>query len=324
MPFPIHSLVVRRDLLTQIDASGRRAWAGILLPKALGRSDRSVRSPFRWIGLVGALLVAEGCAARQTASPAVAADAPTAAPTAERGRLRVRPRAMASGTHTVAAGLQRLDTCPGDSALLRGAFAYVPQRAVGTRRVPLLVFLHGSGMNGRQNFTWDEGILEKFADSAGVILLATHSHSPSGGWVTLADTTEQDVDTPRLDAALRRALHRYAIDPTRIALGGWSAGAGGALAWGLVNGDVFSDVISFSNFTPNNYARAYDHLHRRGTPAIYIGRNGDHDRGDAGYPVFVAWLRQQGYAVTYAPDTGEHYSTARTVAGLMWLRQRWR
>ena len=53
-------------------------------------------------------------------------------------------------------------------------------------------------------------------------------------------------DVTFIDRALTRTFRRYAIDPTRVAIEGFSDGASESLSLGLTNGDLFTHVIAFS------------------------------------------------------------------------------
>jgi predicted esterase len=49
-----------------------------------------------------------------------------------------------------------------------------------------------------------------------------------------------------LDRALDRVFSSVAVDPQRIAVGGFSDGATYALSLGLMNGDLFRRIVAFS------------------------------------------------------------------------------
>ena len=297
------------------------------------------------LGMVGAFVVVGGCATPHPA--AVQALAADSASNVVSVRLHVRPSTMASGTQTIQAGRQELglDAQHGGTAL-QGTFVYVPPQCVGTRRVPLVMFLHGSGMNGLSEMNDNDGILPQLADTYGFILVMPSSTYRSEWRLHQMDTV-QSPDVQRLDAVLRYVLQAYAIDPARIALAGESNGAGMALKTGLVNGDVISRVLSFSpGLTQASY---YVHLPRHGKPPIFIGhgqveidpqaiahairwvglpvRKSNVDSIRAGYdarPV-VRLLRQAGYAVTYVMDTSGHGDKPpRARVAFHWLDSSWK
>ena len=122
---------------------------------------------------------------------------------------------------------------------------------------------------------------------------------------------------------MRQVLRHYAIDPKRIALLGESAGAAMAIDLGLVNGDVFSRVISFSGFRPFFGRHEFDLLQRHGKSVVYIGIN-EPESDALQMPDFAAWLREQGYSATYVEDPGDHnLPRVRVTPGLNWLAKSW-
>lgn len=188
--------------------------------------------------------------------------------------------------------------------------------------MPLVVLLHGSGMSGRSMLNYDGQIFQKLADAHGFIMLSASAHDVNNGWDNLNDSLPRFPDVVTIDAALRYVLRHYAIDPTRIALLGTSAGASLALQLGIANGDVFSRVVLFSGFLPFSVDHEFDRITARGRPMLFVGL--DQPTADGlHWPAFVERMRHQGYSVTYVPDSGEHYSRERIVAGLSWLAQSW-
>src|SRR4026209_2893772 len=105
-----------------------------------------------------------------------------------------------------------------------------------------------------------------------------------------------------IDAALRYTFQRVAIDPRRLALGGFSDGASYTLSLGLANGDLFTHLVAFS---PGFIAR----------PAPAAGRPlgfmppGPRDKvlgiGQTGRRL-MPQLRSAGYQVTYREFDGPH------------------
>ena len=91
------------------------------------------------------------------------------------------------------------------------------------------------------------------------------------------------------------------IDPQRIAVGGFSAGASYALSIGLANGGLFTHVSAYS---PGfNAAPA-----REGRPRVFVS----HGTSDGVLPInatsrrIVPQLRREGYEVEYEEFTGLH------------------
>jgi phospholipase/carboxylesterase len=101
-------------------------------------------------------------------------------------------------------------------------------------------------------------------------------------------------DVEFLDRALDRVFGAHAVDPGRIALGGFSDGASYALSLGLANGDLFTHLIAFS---PGFAAPA----RRVGRPLVFVS----HGVEDPVLPIdrcsrrVVPALRAGGYDVTY-------------------------
>ncbi len=77
-------------------------------------------------------------------------------------------------------------------------------------------------------------------------------------------------DVAYIDRALEQTFSRYNVDPTRIAIGGFSDGASYALSLGVTNGDLFTHVVAFS---PGFMAPAGQH----GSPMLFIS-HGTQDR----------------------------------------------
>src|SRR5918911_5524024 len=98
--------------------------------------------------------------------------------------------------------------------------------------------LHGAGGDA-------QGGLFPFvdrADAAGLLLVAPESRGPT--WDVIRDSYGPDVEF--IDRALSVVFSRYAVDPSHLAVGGFSDGASYALSLGLTNGDLFTHVLAFS------------------------------------------------------------------------------
>jgi phospholipase/carboxylesterase len=200
------------------------------------------------------------------------------------GRLTARPHASVTpaGRPDRMLGLDRT----------RDAILQLPSKA-SAAPVPLLVLLHGAGGNG-------EGVLRRVgaaADEAGVAILAPDSRGST--WDAIRGGFGPDVSF--FDRALARVFETVAVDPTRIAVGGFSDGASYGLALGLINGDLFRKVVAFS---PGFVMDGPPH----GRPAFYIS----HGTADRILPidhcsrVIVPALRERGYDVTFREFDGGH------------------
>jgi phospholipase/carboxylesterase len=159
--------------------------------------------------------------------------------------------------------------------------------------VPLLVFLHGASQNGA-------GMLRRIgpaADERGIAILAPDSRGPT--WDAIRDDFGEDVAF--LNRALDFVFARLAVDPARVAIGGFSDGASYALSLGLANGDLFPRIVACS---PGFIMQAP----ARGRPRLFVS----HGTADQILPidqcsrVIVPRLRTIGYDVTYREFDGRH------------------
>ena len=148
------------------------------------------------------------------------------------GRLEAR---TSSGKGS---GPSRPGTSPLGLRARRDGLLHAPATLVPGRPAPLLVMLHGAGGSGAN-------ILPMVVDRAerhGVLVIAPDAQG--GTW----DLIEHDYgpDVEHIDRALERAFGTHDVDPERIAIGGFSDGASYALSLGLINGELFSDILAFS------------------------------------------------------------------------------
>jgi phospholipase/carboxylesterase len=201
------------------------------------------------------------------------------------GRLRSRPNSpVESGT----TGLQKLGLDGERDGLL-----YVPVNYRAEHPVPLVLMLHGAGGDAEGAL----GLIEEFTNSLGVLLLAVDSRQTT--WDIIVD--QYGADIAFIDRALTHTFSRYAIDPQRIAIAGFSDGASYALSVGVINGDLFTHIIAFS---PGFMAPTQ----QIGTPKIFIS----HGQRDRILPIdrcsrrVVPLLQQVGYQVIYQEFDGSH------------------
>jgi phospholipase/carboxylesterase len=205
--------------------------------------------------------------------------------TAQEARLLARPTQPSGASPP---GLQPLGLAGGRDGLL-----YVPAGHRSDRPAPLVVSLHGAGGNAHGGLS----PLQSFADEVGLILLSPASRGRT--WDSLLDDYGPDIDY--IDRALAWTFRRYAVDPARLAVGGFSDGASYALSIGLTNGDLFTHVLAFS---PGFAAPAA----RRGAPRPYISHGTQDDvlPIDACSRRIVPMLRRDGYDVRYHEFEGPH------------------
>jgi phospholipase/carboxylesterase len=204
------------------------------------------------------------------------------------GRLTARPLAAPSsdplppGTHPLGLGTRR------DGLL------YVPRRS-HLRPAPLVVMLHGASGTARgvtsRTTTFD------LAEEFGFVVLAPDSRDTT--WDAIGGYFGPDVRF--IDSALEYTFARVAIDPARLAIGGFSDGATYALSLGLINGDLFTHVLAFSpGFIVGKRVI--------GLPRIFVS----HGTRDDILPIndtsrrLVPGLQKAGYTVRYREFTGPH------------------
>lgn len=174
----------------------------------------------------------------------------------------------------------------------RDGLLYVPTSYSADAPAPLLVLLHGAGGEASE---WT--FYRFIAEDRGVILLAPDSRSTT--WDLIRGGFGADVEF--IDRALRHTFERCAVDPARIALGGFSDGATYALSLGLSNGGLFTHLIAYS---PGFLL----HGQLVGQPKILIS----HGTEDLILPVtasrdeIVPRLRDAGYDVAYKQFEGGH------------------
>jgi phospholipase/carboxylesterase len=202
------------------------------------------------------------------------------------GRLRARPAT------TAGAGLVGLR--PLELGAAREGYLYVPPTYEAVRPAPLVVLLHGAGEDARDGLA----LLRSQADGAGLVLLAPTSSEYT--WDVIAGR-RYGPDLAAIDRALESTFSRYAVSPTRVAVGGYSDGASYALSLGITNGDLFTHVLAFS---PGFVAPAG----QEGSPRIFIS-HGTRDRWlpiDSCSRRIVPRLERAGYEVRYREFDGGH------------------
>ena len=203
----------------------------------------------------------------------------------EEGRLTARPGQPAESGPL---GLRPLGLGGRRDGLL-----YVPEAYRADRPMPLVLTLHGAGGNARHGLNF----LMPLADEAGLILLSPESRGST--WDVIRGGYGPDVAF--IDRALRQAFDSYAVDPSRLAIGGFSDGASYALSLGITNGDLFTHILAFS---PGFAAPAG----QEGSPRIYVS----HGTRDEVLPIDVCSrrvaprLRRAGYDVLYREFDGPH------------------
>ncbi len=215
---------------------------------------------------------------------------------AAQGRLSARPQIIAQ-PGGAAAGVSRLGLGDG-----RDGFLFVPTGLDPSRPAPLVVMLHGAGGEAVHVM----GLMERPAQANGFLVLAPDSRGST--WDVIRGGYGPDVAF--LDRALSQVFARAAVDPARVAVGGFSDGGSYALCLGLSNGELFSHVLAFS---PGFAAPAVV----MGRPRIFIS-HGDRDEV---LPVdkcgrrLARVLSKSGYDVDYREFAGGHVVPPDMVEG---------
>jgi predicted esterase len=219
----------------------------------------------------------------------------------ERGQLNTRPHPPAAGTPPRGLVALRLSGSDRDGVL------YVPPSYRPGHPAPLVLSLHGAGGSGRRSLRR----LRSLADELGLLALSPDSRDST--WDVVRTGFGPDVEF--LDRALDLVFTRYAVDPARIVVEGFSDGASYALSLGLLNGDLFSDVIAFSP----GFVLAE---HRRGRPRCFVS----HGTRDPVLPIdqcsrrIVRELRDDRYDVRYTEFDGGHLVPPEVARAAMdWL-----
>lgn len=175
----------------------------------------------------------------------------------------------------------------------RDGWLYVPAGYRTEQPAPLLVFLHGAGGGAQRG----KHLFQFIADRTGVVLLVPESRGRT--WDVIRGGFAQDVLF--IDQALAHTFTAYAVDTSRLAIGGFSDGASYALSLGLTNGDLFTHIIALSP----GFA-APDRRH--GRPRLFMA----HGTRDRVLPIgrcsrrIVPQLRGADYDVQYHEFNGGH------------------
>ena len=199
------------------------------------------------------------------------------------GVLRARPQSS----------IPEAGASAGRSLLTHAAELYIPRTYDPSRPSALVLTLHGANRDPAHGF----GPLLPLADEAGLILLGPKSKGPT--WDIVYG--RYGVDGDAIDDLLADVFGRFAIDPRRVFVSGFSDGASYALSLGLANGDLFAAIVAFSPGFAQPAAL-------RGRPRVFISHGTDDDvialdRTSAG---IVPRLRREGYEVTFRDFAGRH------------------
>jgi phospholipase/carboxylesterase len=204
------------------------------------------------------------------------------------GRLTARPQ---PGVTTTPGDRILVGADSGDSN--RTAILQLPKTEKRAPLLPLLVMLHGATQNAEDMFWY----LGSAPDETGVAVLAPNSRDTT--WDAISGSFAEDV--AYLNRMLEGTFKLAAIDPARVAVGGFSDGASYAISLGLINGDLFRSVIAFS---PGFVVEGTP----EGTPRFFIS----HGTRDHILPIdrcgrrIASRLKARGYDVTFREFDGHH------------------
>ena len=175
----------------------------------------------------------------------------------------------------------------------RDAILQLPKTENRAPLLPLLVMLHGATQSAEDMFWY----LGSAHEETGVAVLAPNSRDTT--WDAIGGSFGSDVEY--LNRVLEGTFKLAAIDPARVAVGGFSDGASYAISLGLINGDLFRSVVAFSpGFVVEGDAQ--------GTPRFFIS----HGTRDHILPIdrcgrrIASRLKARGYEVTFREFDGDH------------------
>jgi predicted esterase len=217
------------------------------------------------------------------------------------GHLTARPGNSIEGDVPFT-GLHHLDLGGKDGLI------YVPETYRPSIPANLAVMLHGAGGDAAHGMS----LIRNYADANNMILLAPVAQEYS--WDIIAGNSF-GPDVLVLDHTLEFVFENFAINSSKVAIGGFSDGASYALCLGLSNGDLFTNILAFS---PGFYHTA----EARGKPEVFIS----HGTKDSVLPInpcsrrIVPALERSGIPVLYKEFNGEHIIPPDIAqAGVAWF-----
>ena len=230
--------------------------------------------------------------AAPTAEPTATTPDPTAAPTATvlaatTGVLLARPAARRQESE-ITRGIKPVGLLTERDTLL-----YVPANYTPEQPAAFVLLFHGAGGMAEHGLS----ILQGLADQHNLLLMAPASRRQT--WDMIRGGYGPDVTL--IDRAIEHVFTHYAVDPARLAVGGFSDGASYALSLGVANGDLFTYIMAFS---PGYMAPT----RQAGKPRIFIshGTRDDVLPIDACSRKIVPRLESANYEVRYREFDGPH------------------
>jgi predicted peptidase len=123
---------------------------------------------------------------------------------------------------------------------------FVPEKRDPPQKLPLIVWLHGWGESGDENYAhvWQLGscIFQPPLDRKRFpfFVLAVQCPSDNRDWTTTSPNADDMIDV--VAAILDKTVRDYPVDPTRISLSGISSGGDGCWEFAMRSPDRFSAV----------------------------------------------------------------------------------
>ena len=218
---------------------------------------------------------------------------------AGRARLHARPTTPSG---SIAKGQTSLEVND-----VLDAIVFVPDQYDPATQWPLLVALHGAGIDASGPIQ----LLSEHATSFGFVLVAPDSRAFT--WDVIGRDYGPDIAV--IDRTLAWVFDHCNVDPARVCLEGFSDGGSYALGVGLTIGDLIRRVIAFSpGFVtasePHGKPRIFI-AHGTNDPVLSFGNTRDR---------IVPGLRGDGYDVTFVEHTGGHQVPANiAMQGMQWM-----
>jgi phospholipase/carboxylesterase len=177
----------------------------------------------------------------------------------------------------------------------RDGFLYVPTTYKAATPAPMLVLLHPNGSSAQ---FWDDYGIGELLDDLGIVILAPDSRYVS--WDIIYEKGYRS-DPAYINFVLNWAFKRVNINPSRVAIGGFSDGGMESLGIGLANGGLFTHIIAYS---PGALIAPF----QQGKPKCFISHGQadnvlsfEFDRDN-----IAGKLTSNAYDVTFVPFNGGH------------------
>lgn len=179
---------------------------------------------------------------------------------------------------------------------------YLPPGFRKSKAYPVLLLLHGAGMDADQWYR--TGQIQRYMDN----LIADHSIAP---FVVLMPSSEQLYYIDRSDrhitgelAGWLKSRYGQTLTARHAAAAGMSMGGFGAVILPMKHPAQFGLAYALSAyFPPEEVARM---VVPKPLPFALLLFSGDHDRVTASAPLFLAKLKQSGARYSYREEPGAH------------------